>query len=138
LTGIHAKYSRAFIIESVVDPSKQILDGYQQVLFETQDGQDWAGIVRSETTDEVTIIDSGAVKHVLKKSNIKSRQVSQISLMPEGLERGLSLVEFSDLISYVEHPDLPEPAKPPPADMHLPQCSLSAPDQKIVMRWSVF
>ena len=109
LTGIRAKYSHAFIVESVVYPSKQILDGYQQILFETKDDEDLSGIVRSESPDEIILVDSSGATNVLKKSNIKSRKVSQISLMPEGLESGLSLTEFSDLISYVENPSAPKP-----------------------------
>jgi putative heme-binding domain-containing protein len=121
LAGIHAKYPRASIIESVLYPSKQILDGYQQVLFETKDDEDLSGIVRSETPDDVTVVDSGGVKRVLKKSNIKSRKVSQISLMPEGLQGGLSLAEFSDLISYVENPVLPELPAPAPRAARQPR-----------------
>jgi putative heme-binding domain-containing protein len=113
LAGIHAKYPRAFIIESVLYPSKVILDGYQQVFFQTKDDEEVGGIVRNETPDDVTVIDTAGEKHVLKKSNITSRKVSQISLMPEGLQSGLSVTEFSDLISYVENPILPEPPKPP-------------------------
>jgi len=91
LTGIHAKYPRAFIIESVLYPSKVILDGYQQVLFQTKDDEDVSGIVRNETADELTVIDSGGAKHVLKKSNIISRKFKPDSLMPEGLQSGLSV-----------------------------------------------
>lgn len=112
LTGIHAKYPRSFIIESVIYPSKQILDGYQQVLFETRDDEDVSGIVRSENAEEVTLVDSSGATNVLKKSNITSRKVSQISLMPEGLQSGLSLAEFSDLISYVENPAPTQAPKP--------------------------
>ena len=113
LTGIRAKYPRSFIIESVLYPSKQIMDGYQQVFFETKDDDDVSGIVRGENLDEVTIMDSAGIQHVLKKSNVKSRKVSQISLMPEGLQGALSLTEFSDLISYVENPAVAD-AKPAP------------------------
>lgn len=118
LTGIRAKYPRAFIIESVLYPSKVILDGYQQVLFQTKDDEDVSGIVRNETPDDLMVIDSAGAKHVLKKSNIVSRKVSQISLMPEGLQSGLSVTEFSDLISYVENPVLPEAPKPPAMAFH--------------------
>ena len=113
LTGIRTKYPRSFIVESVLYPSKQILDGYQQVNFETKDGEDISGIVRDEHADELTVIDSGTVRHVLKKSDIVSRKISQISLMPEGLQTGLTLAEFSDLISYVENPLAPGPAGSP-------------------------
>jgi putative heme-binding domain-containing protein len=120
LTGIKAKYPRAFIIESVIYPSKVILDGYQQILFQTKDGEEFSGMVRNENQDEVTMVNSAGLTNVLKKSNIKSRKVSQISLMPEGLESGLSLAEFSDLISYVENPALPEPPKPPKLATRIP------------------
>jgi len=113
LAGIHAKYPRAFIIESVLYPSKVILDGYQQVFFQTKNDEEVGGLVRNETPDEVTVIDTAGEKHLLKKADISSRKISQISLMPEGLQSGLSVTEFSDLISYVENPILPEPPKPP-------------------------
>ena len=107
LTSIRTKYARADIVESVLYPSKQILDGYQQVFFETKDDDEISGIVRGETPVELTVIDSAGIKHVLDKSKITSRKTSKISLMPEGLQDGLSLVEFSDLIAYVENPNVP-------------------------------
>jgi putative heme-binding domain-containing protein len=124
LTDIRAKHARADIVESVLYPSKQILDGYQQVFFETKDDDEISGIVRSETPGEVTIIDSAGLKHVLDKAKITSRKTSKISLMPEGLQTGLSLVEFSDLIAYVENPNVPAPPAPAIARAH----SLKAPN----------
>ena len=55
---------------------------------------------------ELTVIDSAGIKHVLDKSKITGKKISKISLMPEGLQDGLSLVEFSDLIAYVENPNV--------------------------------
>ena len=116
LTGIGTKQNRLYIIESVLYPSKVILDGYQQVFFYMTDDEDFAGIVRSETTDTVTLIDSLGVTNLLEKSRIQNRKISQISLMPEGLQTGLSLEEFSDLIAFVENS---RPGTPPenPTDM---------------------
>ncbi len=116
LTGIGTKQNRAYIIESVLYPSKVILDGYQQVFFYMTDDEDYAGIVHSETADEVTLIDSLGKTNVLEKSKIKSRKISKISLMPEGLQTVLSLEDFSDLITFVEKSG---PGTPPgsPAEM---------------------
>jgi putative heme-binding domain-containing protein len=111
LSGIAMKQTRAQIIESVLYPSKVILDGYQQVYFTMKNDDDYAGIVHSETTAAVTIIDSLGATHVLEKSQIAKRKTSQISLMPEGLQAGLTLDEFSDLISYVENPITEHPPR---------------------------
>ena len=115
LTGIATRQSRAQIIESVLYPSKVILDGYQQVFFYmTDEEEDCSGIVRSETPDTVMVIDSLGMTNVLQKSRIKSRKISQISLMPEGLQTGLSLEEFTDLIAFVQNPgsEIPGHSKP--------------------------
>jgi putative heme-binding domain-containing protein len=134
LTGISMKQPRPYIIESVLYPSKVILDGYQQVFFYMKDDEDFAGIVRSETTDTVTLVDSLGKTNLLEKSKINKRKISQISLMPEGLQTGLSLEEFSDLIAFVQNstpgtppgnptemaalpPISPLPEPPPPDSM---------------------
>jgi putative heme-binding domain-containing protein len=143
LTGIGARQNRAYIIESVLYPSKVILDGYQQVFFHMTDDEDYAGIVRSETADTVMLIDSLGVTNLLEKSKIQKRKISQISLMPEGLQTGLSLGEFSDLIAFVETSGLGTPpvnptdmaalppTPPPPPDpmdfLNLPPLPLAAP-----------
>ncbi|MDB6027231.1 MAG: hypothetical protein JWM68_3454 [Verrucomicrobiales bacterium] len=101
LTDIIKKYGRPNIIDSVLHPSKQILDGYQVTNFELKNAEAISGAVRAENTDEVTVIDSAGEKHHIRKSDISKRKISQVSLMPEELHTGLSLLEFSDLISYV-------------------------------------
>lgn len=111
LTGIALKQDRGQIIESVLYPSKVILDGYQQVFFYMTDGDDYSGIIHLETTDTVTVIDSLGATNILQKKNIEKRKTSQISLMPEGLQAGLTKQDFSDLISYVENPRAAKPPK---------------------------
>jgi putative heme-binding domain-containing protein len=107
LNGIRAKYGHADIIESVLYPSKRILDGYQQVFFEVKGEEGVSGIVRTENAEQVNVIDSSGTTRVLEKTNIISRKTSPISLMPEGMQTGLSVSEFADLIAYVEYPDVP-------------------------------
>lgn len=125
LTGIGSKQTRAQIIESILYPSKVILDGYQQVHFVMKNDDDYSGIVRGETTDAVTVIDSMGVTNILQKSQIKSRKTSQISLMPDGLQTGLTMQEFSDLVSYLEDRGRGTPPPPKPAARPGPVADLS-------------
>ena len=48
----------------------------------------------------------------MKKSDVKSRKVSELSAMPEGLEQAMSPQDLADLISYLE--SLKEGGVPPP------------------------
>ena len=102
LTGVGAKYDRAKLIESLLYPSKQIFDGYEQTLVRTKDGNTHAGAVRGETPDELTLVDAENRKTVIKKSDIERRKVSELSMMPDGLHTGLKPEEFADLVAYLE------------------------------------
>jgi putative heme-binding domain-containing protein len=102
LTGVGAKYDRTFLIESVLYPSKQILDGYQQTIIRLKDGDVQSGVIKAETDKDITLFDASANKTVIEKSDIKEREPGKLSLMPEGLHTSLKPEEFSDLISYLE------------------------------------
>ena len=102
LDSIGTKYTRAQILESVLYPSKQIAAGYEQSLVRTKDGNTYAGVVRQETPDEITLFDSTAKKIVVRKSDIQVRKTTPVSVMPEGLQQGLTPQQFADLISYLQ------------------------------------
>ena len=103
LDGVGGKYPREFLVDSILYPSKQILDGYQQTMIKRKsNGNLEAGIVRGETETEVTLVDSAAQKIIIRKEDIVSRKLSNISLMPEGLQTALKPEEFADVIAYLE------------------------------------
>jgi putative heme-binding domain-containing protein len=102
LAGVGAKYDRAKLIESILYPSKQIFDGYQQTLVRTKSAKTFAGSVRGETETDFTLIDANGVTSVIRKADVDKRKVSQLSLMPEGLHAALKPEEFSDLVSYLQ------------------------------------
>jgi putative membrane-bound dehydrogenase-like protein len=102
LTGIGTKYDKQFLIESVLYPSKQILDGYQQTILRMKDGDVISGVVKGETAKDITLFDGGGNKQVVDKSDVKEREHGKLSLMPEGLQLTLKPEEFADLIAYLE------------------------------------
>ena len=102
LVGVGAKYDRAKLIESILYPSKQIFDGYQQTLVRTKGGKVLAGSVRGETESDITLLDAENAKHVIKKSDVDRRKVSDQSLMPDGLHTALTPQEFADLVAFLE------------------------------------
>jgi putative heme-binding domain-containing protein len=102
MTAIGAQFPRDALIEHIINPSKSVREGYQQVLIETADDENYAGLIKSETADTLTVLTAEAKLQIIPKSKITSRQSSQLSLMPDGLHLGLSLEEFADLIAYLE------------------------------------
>jgi putative heme-binding domain-containing protein len=102
LTTIGTQFGRAALIESILHPSKVVREGYQQYAIELDDGEVMSGAVRAESASTLTIADAQGQLHELKKSRIRERRTSALSLMPEGLNTPLTLQEFADLIAYVE------------------------------------
>ena len=75
LTGLAAKYDRAEVIRSILEPSHRIATGYQPVIVATRDGKVATGVVRSETDTTLELADSEAKITKIPKSDIEVRRV---------------------------------------------------------------
>ncbi len=56
LKGIGAKQNRDYILESIVDPNKQIAKGYESVLLVLNDGQTRTGVLKGEDAKEIRLM----------------------------------------------------------------------------------
>ena len=69
--------------------------------METKNEETFEGLVKAETNDELTLRDANGNNRRVSKGDIKDRRNSQLSLMPEGLEAGMTLQDFADLVAYL-------------------------------------
>jgi putative heme-binding domain-containing protein len=98
LKGI-AQQKVDYLIESVLYPSKIIKTGFESETVVTTDGKVHTGLVKDEgKTLRVLNLDRDVR---IAKSDVESRSVARISIMPEGQEAELSRREFVDLIAYL-------------------------------------
>jgi putative heme-binding domain-containing protein len=102
LTLAGAQFSRAQLIESILHPSRAVREGYQQIVVETKDDEMVSGALKADTADGLTLVDSGGRTNFVPRAGIVNRRTSELSLMPDGLQVGLTLGEFADLIAYLE------------------------------------
>jgi putative heme-binding domain-containing protein len=102
LSAIAANYKRADLITSILEPSKTIALGFEQVMIETNGGDTFFGALRAQTDSDLTIVGADAVKHVVKKTDVKNRTDMKTSLMPQGLTLALKPEDFVDLIAFLE------------------------------------
>jgi quinoprotein glucose dehydrogenase len=100
LTGLGATKGREYLLESIVQPNKQVAAGFENVLIEMKDGASYAGLVKSETGVELVLNSPEDGVMTLKKTDIKSRQRG-LSAMPEELVTYLSKRELRDLIEFL-------------------------------------
>ena len=103
ITGVGNRFDAAYILESLVLPSRTISDQYQGSVFSLRDGKILTGRVLSEDAKHVVVrTDPFALKPVeVAKSEIEERQPSKVSEMPQGLINILTKEEILDLIAYL-------------------------------------
>ncbi len=102
LTLAGAQFSRAQLIESVLYPSRFVREGYQQIIIETKDDENFAGALQADTADGLTLVDAAGRTNFVRRADVLNRRTSEYSLMPDGLQAGLTLEQFADLIAYLE------------------------------------
>jgi putative membrane-bound dehydrogenase-like protein len=101
LTGIGSRFSRIYLVESVLQPSRTIAPSYGTFVATLQSGKLLSGVKIAETDTTVTLADNQGQKHMLVKRDIETLQASSVSVMPEGLEKRLTEDEFVDLIGFL-------------------------------------
>jgi putative heme-binding domain-containing protein len=102
LAGIALKYKREDLMTSVLEPSKVIAQGYETIVISTTKGKTISGVFKGETADAVNLADAEGKMLSVAKKDIDERAFSPISMMPNGLNEGMTLQDFADVIAYLE------------------------------------
>lgn len=104
LTGVAGRFSPRDLLESIVEPSKEISDQYGQVLISLKDGNTVIGRVANLNNDTLMMMtdmfDPNGFTNV-KRQDIESIEPSKVSPMPEGLLNTLKQDEVLDLLAYL-------------------------------------
>src|SRR5438445_2323541 len=58
LSQIGGKFDRTHLIESILDPSAEILQGYRSTIIETKAGRVITGIIKTESPSAVVLVDA--------------------------------------------------------------------------------
>jgi putative heme-binding domain-containing protein len=92
-----------YLLSNIVDPNAVIPNDYRGSTVELKDDRVLTGIVRQQDERTVTVITANETL-VLQRGDVKSIQLSELSMMPEGLLAPLTDQEFRDLIYYLGRP----------------------------------
>ncbi|MEN3943702.1 PVC-type heme-binding CxxCH protein [Prosthecobacter sp. SYSU 5D2] len=90
-----------YLIESLLEPSKKIKEGYHMIIIGLKDGSIVSGGLVQDGGEEVIIRDPANQLQKVPKAQIASRQMSPASMMPPGLTSSLREDEFVDLVRFM-------------------------------------
>lgn len=100
LADIASRATPEDILESLVEPSKKIAEGFATISLETRDGEVLDGTKLRDTPDAIVLrLSSGEIRTVPRKE-IGRESTSSVSAMPP-MGDVLTLFEIRDLIAYL-------------------------------------
>lgn len=103
LTRISEVRTERDLLESIVYPSASLVRSYEPVTVTTRDGNEIAGILRSENDRELVIVSGPGAEQRIPRSDVREQKPGTVSLMPAGLDSQLSRQELADLLAFLRN-----------------------------------
>ncbi|MCA9053031.1 MAG: c-type cytochrome [Planctomycetaceae bacterium] len=102
LSRIGAAMSREKLLDSILNPSKEVSPQFTTWNLVTTAGQVHTGMIVFENKGETTIGNSDGKTVTIPTIDIETRTPQTISVMPEKLEDRLTVTELRDLLAFLE------------------------------------
>ena len=103
LSKVWQTHTVAKLMESMLEPSKEIKEGFATWTILTRKGQVYSGLRVSSGRRETVLRDATGRNIQLLAEEIEEQIESKQSLMPEGVIAQLSLQEFIDLVAFLKN-----------------------------------
>ncbi|MDE0821158.1 MAG: c-type cytochrome, partial [Opitutales bacterium] len=97
--GIRAKPD--YIVRAILEPSADIIEGYQQAHFKLKDGSEVFGMVQGETAKSIKVYLADGSPRDIPTGNIQKRTILEISGMPPSYAFSLSTQEVADISAWL-------------------------------------
>ena len=102
LTGM-AVHPKAEMLNHILDPNRDVEGNYRVYTLATTEGLVINGLLASESTNAVELIDAEGKKQTVLREDIELLSASTKSLMPEGFEKQFTIDQMTDLLEFLSH-----------------------------------
>jgi len=100
LSDVGIRKDRGYLLESIMEPNRQIAEGFQTEIVLDLDGVTHTGIVKSESDDLLELMNSDGGIIRLNKEDIDARKRG-LSSMPADIKDKLTPTEVRDLMEFL-------------------------------------
>lgn len=101
MTEIGSKLSKEAQYIAIIHPDAGISFGYEGQILKTKDENIYGGIISNRTESDLELKMPGGASLNLKTEDIATIEQMENSMMPTGLERGMTAQELVDLVGYL-------------------------------------
>jgi putative heme-binding domain-containing protein len=96
---------RETLLVQILDPSRQVLPDFVSYNAILKNGETVTGFIANESSTSVTLRRANEPDATLARSDLAEFKTAGKSLMPDGLEAGMSEQDMADLIEFLRRPD---------------------------------
>ena len=90
-----------YIVRAILEPSADIIEGYQLTHLKLRDGSEIFGMVQGETAKSLKVFLADGSPRDLAKGNIQKRTILETSAMPPSYAFILSTQEVADISAWL-------------------------------------
>lgn len=98
---VNGRSSFEQLLSNVFDPSLVIGASYQARTVVTSEGRVVTGLVAEESEQRIVLKTQGGKQEVIPRADVEEMKTSELSLMPEDLEKTLKPQEIADLFAFI-------------------------------------
>jgi putative membrane-bound dehydrogenase-like protein len=90
------------LLVDILDPSRVIDNNYVTYVVRTKSGAVLSGFIASQTASSLTLRRGEGQEDVVLRQDIDELKSSGVSLMPEGLEKNITIEGMADLLAFLK------------------------------------
>jgi putative heme-binding domain-containing protein len=98
------QWNREQVLINTLDPNREVAPNFISYAVETRDGRTMDGIIAEESAASLTLKRADGLTDTVLRRDIAQLSGSGLSLMPEGLEAGISVEQMADLLAFLLPP----------------------------------
>ena len=100
-----ASQPKETLLVNILDPGRQVTPDYASYTMRSTDGETLTGLITAESPSSVTFRRPNVPDVTIQRRWIKALKADAKSLMPDGLEQGLTPQDLADLLEFIRQPD---------------------------------
>jgi putative heme-binding domain-containing protein len=94
-------YGKEKLLAAILEPNAEVRREDVAYVVQTVEGECRVGLLRGENPTTITLLPLGSEPLVFPRGNLQYLEAQPWSLMPGGLEEGLTAQDMADLLNYV-------------------------------------
>lgn len=91
------------LLQDILNPNAAIDANYVNYILTTKSGKEFTGIIAAETASSLTLRRAENQTDTVLRQDIDEIHSTGVSLMPEGLEKSITVEQMADLISFLKN-----------------------------------